>query len=227
MEDKQKERRDDNLANRRLLRRTLILMAICGVLIFIPVLAKLWNLQITRHDELEQMAVTQQTSTQAITAPRGTIYDTNGNVLAISATAYDVIISPKAIADLPDGAGQEEGGGSGEKRPEEPRIPAMTRTWRSWWSRAWPTSSDWMRPTCGKNAPTAKASISALTQKVDADVREADPHLHRRQRPDRLHLPPEQYQALLPLLHTGQPRSSALPTTTAAPTVWRPPSTMT
>ena len=71
MEDKQKERRDDNLANRRLLRRTLILMAICGVLIFIPVLAKLWNLQITRHDELEQMAVTQQTSTQAITAPRG------------------------------------------------------------------------------------------------------------------------------------------------------------
>ena len=100
MEDKQKERRDDNLANRRLLRRTLILMAICGVLIFIPVLAKLWNLQITRHDELEQMAVTQQTSTQAITAPRGTIYDTNGNVLAISATAYDVIISPKAIADL-------------------------------------------------------------------------------------------------------------------------------
>ena len=87
MEDKQKERRDDNLANRRLLRRTLILMAICGVLIFIPVLAKLWNLQITRHDELEQMAVTQQTSTQAITAHRGTIYDTNGNVLAISATA--------------------------------------------------------------------------------------------------------------------------------------------
>ena len=68
MEDKQKERRDDNLANRRLLRRTLILMAICGVLIFIPVLAKLRNLQITRHDELEQMAVTQQTSTQAITA---------------------------------------------------------------------------------------------------------------------------------------------------------------
>ena len=30
VEDKQKERRDDNLANRRLLRRTLILMAICG-----------------------------------------------------------------------------------------------------------------------------------------------------------------------------------------------------
>ena len=45
VEDKQKERRDDNLANRRLLRRTLILMAICGVLIFIPVLAKLWNLK--------------------------------------------------------------------------------------------------------------------------------------------------------------------------------------
>ena len=120
MEDKQKERRDDNLANRRLLRRTLILMAICGVLIFIPVLAKLWNLQITRHDELEQMAVTQQTNTQAITAPRGTIYDTNGNVLAISATAYDVIISPKAIADLQTELDKKKAAAQEKNDPKNP-----------------------------------------------------------------------------------------------------------
>ena len=97
MEDKQKKRRTENIANRRLFRRTLILMALFGMLVFIPVLGKLWNLQITRHDELEEMAVDQQTSTLSISAPRGTIYDCNENVLAISSTAYDVIISPKAI----------------------------------------------------------------------------------------------------------------------------------
>ena len=99
MEDKQKKRRTENIANRRLFRRTLILMAIFGILVFIPVVGKLWNLQITRHDELEKMAVDQQTSTLSISAPRGTIYDCNNNVLAISSTAYDVIISPKAIVE--------------------------------------------------------------------------------------------------------------------------------
>ena len=97
MEDKQKKRRTENIANRRLFRRTLILMAIFGVLAFIPVVGKLWNLQITRHDELEEMAVDQQTSTLSISAPRGTIYDCKENVLAISSTAYDVIISPKDV----------------------------------------------------------------------------------------------------------------------------------
>ena len=99
MEDHQKRRRTENIANRRLFRRTLILMVMCGIVMFIPVIGKLWNLQIIRHDELEQMAVDQQTGTLAITAARGTIYDSNNNVLAISSTAYDIIISPKAISD--------------------------------------------------------------------------------------------------------------------------------
>lgn len=97
MEENQKRRRTENIANRRLFRRTLALLVIFGVLVFIPVLGKLWNLQITRHEELEQMAVDQQTGTLAVTAARGTIYDRNNNVLAISSTAYDIIISPKAI----------------------------------------------------------------------------------------------------------------------------------
>lgn len=99
MDKKQQRRRTENIANRRLFTRTIILMAVFGVLAFIPILAKLWNLQITRHDELQEMAVSQQTSTLSVSASRGTIYDTNGNVLAISATAYDVIISPNAIAE--------------------------------------------------------------------------------------------------------------------------------
>ncbi|MGX8698780.1 MAG: hypothetical protein ACSW8F_02480, partial [bacterium] len=37
------------------------------------------------------------TRSTVITADRGSIYDTNGNVLAISATAYDIIFNPKLM----------------------------------------------------------------------------------------------------------------------------------
>ena len=97
MEDNQKKRRSEQIAKRRLFRRTLVLLVVFGVATFGALLGKLWNLQITRHDELEQQAVEQQTSTLTISAPRGTIYDSNENVLAISSTAYDIIISPRAI----------------------------------------------------------------------------------------------------------------------------------
>jgi stage V sporulation protein D (sporulation-specific penicillin-binding protein) len=99
MEDNQKKRPRDRSGNRILFRRTLILMGICGMLIFIPVLWKLWNLQVTQKDELQEKAATQQTSSRSSTAYRGSIYDTNGNTLATSTAAYDVIISPKAIAE--------------------------------------------------------------------------------------------------------------------------------
>ena len=86
-------------ANRKIFGRTVILMMICGVVIFIPVLYKLWYWQIHRHEEISQRAVAQQTSEHAVTAERGTIFDTQGNTLAISSTAYDVILSPKAIKE--------------------------------------------------------------------------------------------------------------------------------
>ncbi len=97
VEDKQKKRRRENLANRQLFHRTVFLLAVCGIAVFIPVIGQMWNLQITRHEELEQKAVNQQTGTMAVSASRGTIYDSQGNVLAISSTAYDIVLSPKAI----------------------------------------------------------------------------------------------------------------------------------
>lgn len=97
VEENQKKRRNENLANRRLFNRTVALLVAFGILTFIPVVGHMWNLQITRHEELEQKAIKQQTGTMAVTASRGTIYDSKGNVLAISSTAYDIILSPKAI----------------------------------------------------------------------------------------------------------------------------------
>ncbi len=86
-------------ANRLVLTRTIILMVAFGVLIFLPLIWQLYQLQVVRHDELERRAVEQQTSELPISASRGTIYDADGNVLAISSTVYDVIISPKAIVE--------------------------------------------------------------------------------------------------------------------------------
>ena len=101
-----------------------MLLVVFGVATFGALLGKLWNLQITRHDELEQQAVEQQTSTLTISAPRGTIYDSNENVLAISSTAYDIIISPRAIVQKQQELDQQKAAaeaGSATRRLPRPR----------------------------------------------------------------------------------------------------------
>lgn len=99
MNRQKRKKNSSRSANRRIFRRTVFLLALCGVMMFIPIVYKLWYWQISRHDEVEQKAVDQQTSELSVSALRGTIYDSEGNVLAISASAYDVILSPKAIND--------------------------------------------------------------------------------------------------------------------------------
>ena len=84
-------------ANRVIQNRTMILMGVLGVLAFAALLVKLFSLQILRHDELEAKAMNQQTRSTEVTATRGTIYDRNGNIMAISATAETVFLSPLEI----------------------------------------------------------------------------------------------------------------------------------
>ena len=83
--------------------RTMILMAVLGVLVFLILVIKLFSLQILRHDELEAKALDQQTRSTEVAATRGTIYDRNGNIMAISATAETVFLSPlemdRALSD--------------------------------------------------------------------------------------------------------------------------------
>lgn len=99
MNKERKIREAGKEANRLVLSRTIKLMAVFGIVIFLPLIWQLYQLQVVQHDELEQMAIEQQTSELSVSAARGTIYDANGNVLAISSTVYDVIISPKAIVE--------------------------------------------------------------------------------------------------------------------------------
>lgn len=99
-EKEQKKREKDRRANRAILGRTIFLMVVFGVLIFIPLLWKLWDIQINQHEELLQEAIDQQTADIPVSAERGTIYDTNGSILSMSATVYNVIVSPRDVDAL-------------------------------------------------------------------------------------------------------------------------------
>lgn len=81
-------------ADRVIQERTLWFMLLLGVAVFIALFVKLYSLQILQHDDLEGRAVRQQTRSTSVTASRGTIYDRNGNILAISATAETIFASP-------------------------------------------------------------------------------------------------------------------------------------
>ena len=90
-----------NRSKRILFRRTVILMVVCGVLFFVPLFWKLWDIAIVHHEDYQQKATNQQTLDLSVSASRGDIYDRNGNVLAMSATVYNLILSPRdMVADL-------------------------------------------------------------------------------------------------------------------------------
>lgn len=87
--------RQANLVIRR--RTTGVMVLLIGA--FLVLLWRLYDLQINRHEEMQNRAVNQQTRSAVISASRGTIYDRNGNTLAVSATAETINISPMEIAE--------------------------------------------------------------------------------------------------------------------------------
>ena len=85
-------------ANQIIRSRTMLVMFLLGVVTFLLLFWKLYDLQINRHEEMQGKAVNQQTREVVVTASRGSILDRDGNVLAVSATAESLYISPKDIA---------------------------------------------------------------------------------------------------------------------------------
>lgn len=86
-------------ANRIIQTRTLLLLGVFGVLTFVLLFTQLYRWQITEHDELQSVAVRQQTLRTTVEASRGTIYDKNSTILAMSASAEDIFLSPKEIIE--------------------------------------------------------------------------------------------------------------------------------
>ena len=98
-ENQNSNRKNENVrrANRIIQTRSFVLMILMGVVMFVLLFFQLFDLQITRHEELQGKAVNQQTRRTVVTANRGTIYDAGGNILAISSSAETIILSPLEI----------------------------------------------------------------------------------------------------------------------------------
>ena len=92
-------------ANRTVLLRILVAMVALGVVIFIPLGVRLYQIMIRDHDKYSGMAIDNQTRSTSVSASRGSIYDCNMNVLATSATVENVFLDPNEI----ETAGQDVG----------------------------------------------------------------------------------------------------------------------
>ena len=83
-----------------------VVMLGLGILAFVPIGWRLYDLMIRQYDYYSSLALRNQTRTTAVTADRGTIYDRNMNILASSVAVENVYLDPhelkQAKEDLED-----------------------------------------------------------------------------------------------------------------------------
>ena len=87
-------------------RRILAVMALLGVIAFIPTALRLYQLMVSEYEYYSGLALRNQTRTTAVAADRGTIYDCNMNILACSQSVENVYLDPHELkqskADIQD-----------------------------------------------------------------------------------------------------------------------------
>ena len=80
-------------------------MLVFGLVAFIPVCAQLYRLMVYDYDYYSSLALKNQTRVTKVAADRGTIYDRNMNILAMSAGVDNVYLDPQELrqsgADIP------------------------------------------------------------------------------------------------------------------------------
>lgn len=104
----------DSRANRSLLWRVIVLMCVCGAAMFIPLGVQLYKLQIQEHDYYKELGVRNQTRDVAVAAGRGSILDCNGETMAMSATVYKLILSPRDALERQEAVNEQV-----EKNPDK------------------------------------------------------------------------------------------------------------
>ncbi|MCL2747961.1 MAG: penicillin-binding transpeptidase domain-containing protein [Oscillospiraceae bacterium] len=85
--------------NRSVLRRTVVLAALFGVFLFVPLGWRLYQIQIVEGAQYERQAVAQQIREEVLRPVRGNIFDRNYNTLAACVRADTLILAPKVIKD--------------------------------------------------------------------------------------------------------------------------------
>jgi len=84
--------------SKALLVRTLFLLTVCGIAAFAVLAARLYDVQIVNSSYYETRTLTGQLRETTITASRGTIYDANNKILAMSGPVENVFISPLELS---------------------------------------------------------------------------------------------------------------------------------
>lgn len=79
-------------------KRRLLYILCIGAGLFVALIIRIWVIQFIQGEELQTMAYVQQTLDRAINPNRGTIYDRNGKVLAVSASVETVTVNPTNIS---------------------------------------------------------------------------------------------------------------------------------
>ncbi len=79
------------------MKRRSVVVVSAMALMFVALVGVLGYISLIKHDEYSSIATSQQLRDTPIAANRGTIYDTNMNVLAESATVWTVALSPMSI----------------------------------------------------------------------------------------------------------------------------------
>lgn len=79
-------------------KRIIVTFGIMGVIILLLAFRLAW-IQVVKAEEYSEIATEQQTSDIPLEAKRGSIYDTNGEVLATSATCYTVWVRPSQLKE--------------------------------------------------------------------------------------------------------------------------------
>ena len=158
--------------NRTMLRRALFLLTVCGIVAFLLLIAQLFRLQILRHDELEGAALSQQLRRTVITADRGKIYDRNGAVLAVSATAYTVYLSPAEIAMNGEDPVLIASGLAQILGSDYDKVLSMAQDRRSWYK----TVARQIEPDLAAEVRAFKEEHDLLGVKLEPDTRRYYPY---------------------------------------------------
>ena len=78
-------------------RRILAVMALLGVLAFVPVTLRLYQLMVADYGYYSALALRNQSRITSVTGHRGTIYDRNMNVMAASVSVENVYLDPHEL----------------------------------------------------------------------------------------------------------------------------------
>ena len=86
--------------------RIMLVMAVLGLLAFVPIGAQLYKLMVAEYDYYAAKALRNQTRTTTVTADRGNIYDRNMNILATSVSVENVYLDPHELKQAGENIGE-------------------------------------------------------------------------------------------------------------------------